>query len=368
MKDTGQQKVSMEELAGMLFPSGTEDTNQEPEKTQDNDENIIIDIPGIQEDTNKDDYTPKETDTEENIIENSSLKNVVNNLIEAGYWDDYRIEVGENTYESLTDLAGSKDFNEEVFNEIYAKQREDRETKLKESSVDISKLDDSGAKLVQAIAQGFQGFTPFVDTYEQVIKPLKNLDLTNQANAEGLLYKYYKEVEKLEDGYIEYKINNYKKELNLEDEAEKIRGIYIDNYNSLIEQTKKQEEEQEREFTTAVNQAKKDFKEQLKSSEYDDPFISKAIPIIFEFEQGVPHWALEITNRLKEDTEFKTKLAHWLLDEEDYINKKFSNIKREEKLKTLNTISILGKAQGTKNRKEEEEDSNILPILGIEKK
>ena len=57
---------------------------------------------------------------------------------------------------------------------------------------------------------------------------------------------------------------------------------------------------------------------------------------------------LKLVKEKSEDPKFKAKLLHFLLDENDFINKVKTPVKKEEVKKTLEIIQILPKEKGGK--------------------
>src|SRR5690606_14543196 len=147
------------------------------------------------------------------------------------------------------------------------------------------------------------------------------LDLSEENNSIALIAKYYKEINKWDDEYINFKIGQHKANLEIEDTAENIRNSYINSYQEILNSKEEEQRKAHKEAEDKEKRERKEVKESLKNAEYDDPFIAKALPFIFSKDKGEPHWVKEVNKRIKEDPEFKVKFAHWMLNEEDYMNK-----------------------------------------------
>lgn len=362
-----QEIISMEDFGQFLF-----DDYEVQEEKEEKDE--VLDIEGAlnEEEEEKEDIVNEDTfeeqeeseEQENQVPTQNNFSLVIEDFIKSEEWQDYRIEHGEKEYESILDLIKEVEITPELFKALVNTQTEGKIKKLQESAVILEEgIDPTRAELVKAIASGLTEYEPFIQTYDNIIEPLKNLDLSEQQTATALIAKYYKEVNKWEDGYIAYKIETHKKQLELEEIAESIRKEYIGSFQEILQQKQEEENKQKQELVQKVKENKKSFKDYLKSNEYDDPFIAKALPLMFAEDGGEPHWYKELQNRMKDNPEFKAKLAHWILNEEDYLNKKMAPKKREEKLKTLNTINILS-ASKKKTPEVSQEEGNVLDIFG----
>lgn len=377
MKDNAQNQemISLEDMGSYLFDDYKKEDNKEeaPDKEDDSFSLIAEEPEEGEPQTNTTPKAPTEPQAEDKQeeevkkdLEPNMLTSMVKSFIKDGSWDDFSIEHEGTEYDSLADLVDNIEVTEEVFKGLLSTQNEGYKKKLEDRAVILKdNIDPTRAEIVKAIASGVKDYQPLVDSYDNVIEPLKNLDLSEEQNSIGLIAKFYKEVNKWDDDYIGYKIEQHKKDLNLDDTAEDIRKDYINSFQQIVEEKKKESQELEKEQKTKEKESKKQFKDTLKSKEYSDPFISKALNLMYTKDNGESHWEREIKTKINEDEDFKIDFAHWLLDREDYINKKMAPKKREEKLKSVSLINILGQAKkknNNNNKQEKEEESDMLDI------
>lgn len=363
MEGQNQQIVSLDEIGKFIFDDYE---SEAPVITEEEEESNTL----FQEEQPK-------TTTEEKVVETTENQNkpelpfsiyakVVKDFIEDETWDDYKISHEGKEYESLLDLMEEVEVTEELFKGLVATQSQGKIDNLKEKAIILDdSIDPTREQLLKTIAGGLKNYQPFVDTYDNFIEPLKKLDLSEERNAINLIAQFYKEVNKWDDGIIDFKIKQHVTDLEVVDVAENIRKQYIDSYEQILKTQDDQQKEIEKALIEEDKKQQKEFKSFLKEAEYEDPFISKAIPLIFAKENGEPHWVKEIKQRMNDSKEFKAKLSHWLLNEEDYINKKMAPLKREQKLKTIEYVNVLGAA--TKKRPPtvtKEEETDQLDITG----
>lgn len=364
--EQNQQIISLEDIGELVIFDDIEPNESTP-KGEDDD--TILDIEGGVTEELEDNPTPP-TDIEEDNDkpQPNHFTKVVQDFIKDEIWEDYKVEHGGVEYESLLDLVEKVEVTEELFKGLVETQTQGRISKIQENSIVLdSNLDQTRQQLVKAIASGLKDYQQFLDTYDNVIEPVKNLDLTEERNAIGLVAKFYKEVNGWDDEYISFKLNQHKTNLELEDVAEGIRKEYVSSYEQILANKQSEQQQQEQALVEKEKQAKKEFKQALKEAEYDDPFIAKAIPLLYSKDNGESHWSKEINKRLQEDPQFKIDFAHWLLNSDDYLNKKLAPKKRAEKLKTIDVVSILGAAskKKTPNVETDDKDSDILDIPGM---
>lgn len=365
-----QEMMSDEQLAKLMFadyePPKKEESTQNPEQD-------ILNISGdaLQEEIELNPLSQTEEAQEEitdnqNTNEKTELYKVAKSFLDDQSWDDYQVTHGDKTYDSLHDLIEEVEVTEELFRGLIATQQQGQYKKLEEKAIILKDdIDPTRAELVKAIASGVKDYQPFVDAYDNIIEPIKALDLTEEKNAIGLIAKFYKEANKWDDDYINHKLSQHKKNLELEDVAEDIRKQYVQGFQEIVDKKKVEHEQQEQERQKQEREEKKRVKELFKSKEYEDPFIAKALPLIFAEDNGQPHWVKEIQKRLQESDDFKVELSHWLLNTEDYLNKKLAPKKREEKLKTIELININAAGKRKSTPMEEEKEQDILNITGI---
>lgn len=366
-----QEFITMEQMGNYLFADSDPEVEVEVADTTSLFSEEVKEVGDVSEEAAVEGATEapaKETDSEEQAGKKAKygLGEVVKSFLEDGIWQDFKVEHEGVTYESLADLAEQVDVTEEIFKGIVATQTQSEIEKIKEASIVVdSKVDPTRRKLAEAIAKGLEDYEPFVKSYDNIIEPLKQMDLSVEQNALALLADYYKNVHSFEEEYISFKLEQHKQNKDIISSAERVREETISGYESILEKQHEEQLQKEKEYNNQISQSKKEFKDKLKELSYGDTFISKALPLIYSKDSGEEHWVKEIRNRMSEDEEFKIEFTHWLLDSDDYINKKVAPIKREEKLKSINLISVLGAA--VKPTATKTGDDNILNIVGVEK-
>ena len=86
----------------------------------------------------------------------------------------------------------------------------------------------------------------------------------------------------------------------------------------------------------------------LKDKEFSDSFIQKAAQLRYSKESdGKYHYEKLLEDKLK-DSEFASKFVHFLLDEQDFLNREKSKVKAETTKKMMELVHIIPKEKGSK--------------------
>lgn len=323
------------EISGSLFSEEESDEEKEVEVEEDLKEEVVIE------------ENQEEEEEVEEPVELSTLAELSLSLLKNGEWVDFTIEYEGNSYDSLEDFVKKVDVDAELFQTLLQQQTTHKLSEVETNSVRIDNLDETRANIVKAIALGVDAES-LLNINDQLIEPMMKLDLTNPQDAiqivstelerQGLKGKRAEAVIKqmIEDGELTY-------------EAEKLREQYITEFNSIM--AEKQEEAKRLEFekVEAEKQAKKEFKKELKEKEYTDTFVKKASDLLYGKTDGVDNWVLQAQVMMQENSDYKADLVHFLLNPEDFLNKKTANIRRDEKIKTLINLDVVKSSKKSKD-------------------
>ena len=309
--------------------------NQDPEKT-------------IEEDVKK----PSEEDIkveEEKSLKRFGVKDTINSLIENDIWSDIAIKFGDKEYESIEELLANEKPTRELFDSLSQVQKTLREEKLKEEYVSIKGKDETKVKLINAILSDVD-YEDLLQYNKQVVEPVKKLDFANQdiKITENFVRQCLKDIDNIPDKYINAEIEELKKDFKLIEKAEEFQEEVIKKFNDELDLRKKAEEaikaKEEEERSNNI----KSFKKVLKDKEFSDSFIQKAAQLRYSKESdGKYHYEKLLEDKLK-DSEFASKFVHFLLDEQDFLNREKSKVKAETTKKMMELVHIIPKEKGSK--------------------
>lgn len=334
--ENAEASKQSEEVKTKEEPS-EEDTkkNQDPEKT-------------IEEDVKK----PSEEDIkveEEKSLKRFGVKDTINSLIENDIWSDIAIKFGDKEYESIEELLANEKPTRELFDSLSQVQKTLREEKLKEEYVSIKGKDETKVKLINAILSDVD-YEDLLQYNKQVVEPVKKLDFTNQdiKITENFVRQCLKDIDNIPDKYINAEIEELKKDFKLIEKAEEFQEEVIRKFNDELDLRKKAEEaikaKEEEERSNNI----KSFKKVLKDKEFSDSFIQKAAQLRYSKESdGKYHYEKLLEDKLK-DSEFASKFVHFLLDEQDFLNREKSKVKAETTKKMMELVHIIPKEKGSK--------------------
>ena len=335
VENTEASKQS-EEVKTKEEPS-EEDTkkNQDPEKT-------------IEEDVKK----PSEEDIkveEEKSLKRFGVKDTINSLIENDIWSDIAIKFGDKEYESIEELLANEKPTRELFDSLSQVQKTLREEKLKEEYVSIKGKDETKVKLINAILSDVD-YEDLLQYNKQVVEPVKKLDFANQdiKITENFVRQCLKDIDNIPDKYINAEIEELKKDFKLIEKAEEFQEEVIRKFNDELDLRKKAEEAVKAKEEEERSNNIKSFKKVLKDKEFSDSFIQKAAQLRYSKESdGKYHYEKLLEDKLK-DSEFASKFVHFLLDEQDFLNREKSKVKAETTKKMMELVHIIPKEKGSK--------------------
>ena len=302
----------------------------------------------IEEDIKK----PSEEDIkveEEKSLKRFGVKDTINSLIENDIWSDIAIKFGDKEYESIEALLSNEKPTRELFDSLSQVQKTLREEKLKEDYVSIKGKDETKVKLINAILSDVD-YEDLLQYNKQVVEPVKKLDFVNQdiKITENFVRQCLKDIDNVPDKYINAEIDELKKDFKLIEKAEEFQEEVIRKFNDELDLRKKAEEaikaKEEEERSNNI----KSFKKVLKDKEFSDSFIQKAAQLRYSKESdGKYHYEKLLEDKLK-DSEFASKFVHFLLDEQDFLNREKSKVKAETTKKMMELVHIIPKEKGSK--------------------
>ena len=175
------------------------------------------------------------------------------------------------------------------------------------------------------------------------------MDLSDEGQAETVCYQKLKMQYGDDIDVIQFKLSQLKNQGLLESTAEEIRQEFIQGFEKMIADKSLEMKQAKEEANRVIKEEKKQLRATLKENEYNDVFSKKIVDFIYEKDNNdVEDWYSIVKSKLDDKT-FATKFAHFVLDEEDFINKKFSTFKRESNLSTLEKLNITVNSKKSKD-------------------
>lgn len=332
-----QPKQEKTELSADLFLD--EDSEQEvvTETTEENDEEVVAET------------TEEEVEVSEkpDLEKRSHYADTALSLLDTGVWSDFSIDYEGEHYEDLESFLKKVDIDDELFRTMVEKQNEYKLSDIESKSIRIDDLDETRANIVKAIATGVDA-KALLNVNDTLIEPLKMADLSDDKVAMNILANDLKN-SGYEDDYIQYKINTWKQQGLLSVEAETVREKYIAEFNSVMEAKQQEVLEIEKQKIEQEKQAKKEFRKTLKDKEYTDTFAKQATELMYGKTDGVENWVLQANTLFQENPDVLAEFAHYLLNREDFLNKKTADLRRDEKIKRLSNFELVKASNKSKD-------------------
>lgn len=371
-KEVAEKKDTQDELDRLL---GITPDDQQQDAPVEN-ENKPEEQPDGDQPENQDATSEEQIEEEEKTtLKRFGVKDTVTTLIENDTWRDMPIKYGDKEYESITDLLDKEKPSKELFEMLSVAQRNLREEEINQAYIKIEDRDSPKAKLAQAILEGVP-YQDLVQNYDDVIEPLQRIDFTTLEDGERIAEEFVKQCLIEIDGYhpasVDAAVQTLKANFQLIDAAEKYQQTTIDNFNSEVEARRAEQVENARKQAEQVKEDMKKLRQELKSQNLPDSFASKILKLRYNIDpnSGKYHYQELLENKLQ-DKAFEARLLHFLLDDQDFINKEKSKVKTETQTKYLELMKITPGSKGSsqtskpKSGNLEMGDEDFLRDLGL---
>lgn len=346
---TVQQPLSQEEQFALDtgFGEGSKDSDDNSET---NDQGLNDNSQGDSD--NGDNPIP---DPQPDVVTNKrfGVKDTITSLIENNIWHDGPVTYGDKEYGSITELIESEKPTKELFDSIALAQKKLHDDDINSSYLKIEDPESVRTNLASAILAGVD-YSDLVSTYQEVIEPLSRIDFANSPDGEWQAEQFVKQCMVEIDGYhpasVDIAIDKLKKEFQLINVAEQYQELNIQRFNEDVINRKKEYEAKIAEETKAIQEDIKSFRNTLKSEGISDTFSKQMIDLRYAVDPDTGRYHFEelIFDRM-EDKGFQARLMHFLLNEEDFINKQKSKVKTETQKRVLEIARIAPGAKGGRN-------------------
>lgn len=304
---------------------------------------------------------------EDKKIQRFGVRDTINTLIENNEWSDIAIKYGEKQYESIEALLASEKPSRELFDSLSQIQKNLRENKIKEDYVSIKGKDETKVKLINAILSDVD-YEELLNYNKNVVEPVKKLDFNTQDSriTENFIRQCLKDIDGIPDKYIEAELDELKKDFKLIEKAEEFQEKVIKKFNDEVDLRKQTQDALRAQEEETKNSNIKSFKKNLKEKDFGDSFIKQAVQLRYTKEaDGKYHYEKLIEDKMK-DEDFASRFIHFILDENDFLNKEKSKVKLETQQKLMEMVHIIPKensskaSKNTSNQSLTEADENFL--------
>lgn len=370
--------ISDEDFLSQIL--GTDITTDEKPKS--NSEEVLDDILGIKDEPVKEESpVEKETSVQEELVKveepkisRFGVKDTVLTLIESGEWYDMPIKYGEKEYENIEELIEKEKPSKELFQLLSQAQKTYKESLIEESYVKVGDKTSTKAKLISAILNDVD-YSDLLEHNRDVIEPLKKVDFNtiqdNERIAEGFVRQCLVEVDNYHPDSLDAVITKLKAEHRLIEQATAYQEEYVDRFNREVEKrqieknTIKQQEEQ------ALKEDMKNLRATLKTLDFNDKFSGEILKLRYnKDEAGKYRYESLVKDKMSKDKEFEARLMHFILDEQDFIEKAKSKVKAQEQKKVLELLNLTPKSKTSVETKPKSgnlqtEDEDFLRELGL---
>lgn len=298
------------------------------------------------------------------------VKDTIFTLIETGEWEDTGVRYNDKEYESIEELLSKEKPTKELFEMLSSAQKKLREEDISNEYIRIGSRDSVKAKLIDAIVNDVP-YDDLLEYHRDVIEPLQRIQFSAQPNGEQLAADFVAKCLVEIDGYhpasVGAAVEEMRKNFTLFSNAEKYQDLTFAKYEEEIENRMA---EQQRYYAEMEAQYQKDlsgFKGVAGEIGFTDRFTETLSNLRFQQDPDTQmyHYQRLIDERLASDPQFAVDLMHFLVDQEDFVNRKRSNVQAESTKRVLELVGISKKTKGSTRSASSAEESAFLKELGM---
>lgn len=290
---------------------------------------------------------------EQTSLKRFGVRDTIRSLVANDVWQDVGLKIGEKVYENIEDLLQNEKPTQELFDSLSEAQKSLRDKKLSEEYISIKDKDTTKVKLINAILSDVD-YDDLLQYNKEIIQPVTRLDFSNQADQDvrnytlGFVRQCLIELDGVPEKYADIELKDIDSNFRLIEKAEEFQARVIQNYETEIESRTAAKNAERQLLLEEKKTNMKVLKEELKKQGFNDSFSNKALQLRFSEDiDGELHYIKLIKDKIQ-NPDFQAKLLHFLLDENDFINKVKTPAKTEASKETLEIIQILPKDKGGK--------------------
>lgn len=299
-------------------------------------ENTNIDLGGEEEEENADGSTPKaKKSTSTTSVD---YKSVFTKLSESNNWEAIEELEIDGEVVKFEDV----EMTDEIFYQLIAQQTEESKEALLQDRVSTSGISDFTKQLIEIEKNG-GNVNDAIRLYNTVKNPLENLDITNPADAEAVVYmglKYSGVAEEEIDGIISV----YKTQGIIEDKAEEYNTKLSTAYQKQLDQIEQNAKTQKQQRAEQLAEYKKGLGESLKTYNFAPAYTKKLLDLATKEVQQGNRTGFELDSLYREmrnDPKKSAELLLFLADPDEYKKVVTSTVKAEVETEGLKRAKII---------------------------
>lgn len=305
---------------------------------------------------------PKDSESEEGldsvqISENASLKrfglkDTISTLLESDTWIDSPIMYGDKEYESISDLIEKEKPTKEMFRMLSEAQKEYRDQELQKSYIKIDDYDSSRVKLASAILNGVP-VDDMLDDYDS-INELISIDFTQLPEEEAA--EFVRQCLIDIDGYhpasVDLAVQGMAQNFELIPMAQKYQSMLQQQVEEELYAREQEYQQMVQEEAEVIKQDMIAFKNTVGDMKISPEYSNLMFNLRYNIDPDTGRYHFEeLLAEKMQDKGFEARLMHFLLNEEDFINRAKSTVKADTQKNIMQLMKISNNGKGSKASK-----------------
>lgn len=263
-----------------------------------------------------------------------SYNDRVNEFLTDGDWIDMELKIGDG--EETVLISQLAEITPELYQELKELQKAHKEEDFKANYVSVKGLDDATKKMIE-IKKAGGDITPLLQIEQEVVHPLKDLDLNNEGVQE-MLVRHKMTHLGINPKTIEAEIARMKEDLTLDIEAANV-GKEIDaNWQSQVDTKLKEQQE----FNNQLQEEQKTFKtsltKQLREFGLKDNLVKNLVDTGAKWDENGLSEADRLFFAAKDDLKRFAEILFHLKDPAGYEEYKSTKVKNAVTVATVKQI------------------------------
>lgn len=357
-----QEELSFEQL--MEFNNFSLDDTEKKEEIEtditlsneeDNDEDKSKDEDQNPDDLEKDKKKsePKEPETKITLDnpENTYL-DIIKERLDSGEWQDVVIEDEDGNEVKLSEL---KDIDKDTFKALEKEIKTQKDAEFKEKYVSVDGLDEVKKRLISIVKEGdLELAKALFQNPAALQEPFQGYDADNDDHNEDVLDWYYQKALGHSPKEAAALVKAAKEDLTLDVKAQKIveyqRNQFYENLKNreqqiLAEKAKEQE---------TLKEYRKNLTAELKQEGLSETLTRKFVDVATKTDKTGNYEIDTIYDEWMSDPKKAKELIYFMLDNESYLKKVTSSVKKDVQLDNLKRIKLVQDSSKVEKQKKEE--------------
>lgn len=280
------------------------------------------------------------------------LKDTINTLLESDTWVDSPIQYGDKEYGSISELIENEKPTREMFRMLSEAQRDYREQELQNSYIKIDDYDSPRVKLASAILNGVP-VDDIIENYDGV-EELMSLDFTQlpEEEAADFVRQCLIDIDGYHPASVDLAVQSMAQNFELIPMAQQYQAMLIDQVENELAVREEEYNNMVQAETEMIKQDMIAFKNTVGDMQMSPEYSNMMFNLRYNIDPDTGRYHFEeLLAEKMQDKGFEARLMHFLLNEDDFVNRAKSTVKADTQKNIMQLMKISPGSKGSKASK-----------------